>query len=59
MRIKINSEGYLPLERKFKLHRAAIFIKSVFIDSYNHYYPKLFYWRIFVQKENIFCKTFS
>ena len=55
MRIKINSEGYLPLERKFKLHRAAIFIKSVFIDGYNHYYPKLFYWRIFVQKENIFC----
>ena len=41
MKIKINSDDSLPLNKILKLHNLAIAIQSVFQEN-NKYYPQLF-----------------
>ena len=41
MKIKFNSDDYLPLSKPLKLHMLKIIVKSVFRE-YNRYYPQIY-----------------
>ena len=41
MKIKFNSDNYLPLNNLLKLHNLAIVVRSVFQED-NKYYPLVF-----------------
>ena len=41
MKIKFNSDGNLPLNKKIKLHSLTIIIRSIFQKD-NKYYPQVF-----------------
>ena len=38
MKIKINSDDDLPLEKALNMHNVVILIKSFFKKNHNHYY---------------------
>ena len=42
MKIKINSDDDLLLEKTLNLHNIVIFIKSIFSKNHNHYYYQIF-----------------
>ena len=42
MKIKINTDDDLPLEKILSMHKVVILIKSVFNKDYNHYHYQLF-----------------
>ena len=41
MKIKLNSDDELPLNKMLKLHMLTIIVRSVFEEDGNHY-PKIF-----------------
>ena len=42
IRIKIDSDDDLPLEKTISMHYALILFRSVFNENHNHYYYKVF-----------------
>ena len=38
MKIKINADDHLPLQKTITMHNVTILIKSVFNENHNHYY---------------------
>ena len=42
MKIKIDSDDDLPLEKTLHMHIVIILSKSVFNEDYNHYYYQVF-----------------
>ena len=42
MRIKFNSDDYLPLKKTLKLHMLKIIVRSVFEED-GKYYPQVFF----------------
>ena len=42
IRIKIDSDDDLPLEKTINMHNALIIFRSLFNENHNHYYYKVF-----------------
>ena len=55
LKIKINSDDDLLLEKTLNMHNAVILIKSLFNKNHNHYYYKVFLRKMFIR---IMCKCY-
>ena len=49
VKIKINPDDHLPLEKTLNIHNAVLHIESVFNKNHNHYYYQAFLQKMFLQ----------